>query len=385
MIKLKNLLIYILRYIFRPFAFPFQQAQARKNKGGYILLLTLLITSAAIAVVTYIFNRGTVHIPFSQTMIKREKAKMLAIGGVELAIAKLAKKAPKEEKRAEEKEKKTDAAKEAKHFLTNILPAINRWEEFSLDEEIDGTDGTIKICLMSEEGKININNVYDFEQLQFVGEKTKNKNWKILLQEVFQRIEKGTKAKDLFQAFEKFLKSRQYKVNDVTELLTIKEFEIFKNAVFYEPLIKKEKEREKQQFYLTDIFTTWSSDTNLDPWLFSDSINGIFGLPRASTAEVSKRKEQVSGWLKEFKLKVTWNVNEWKKYMVPVYGKELRVLPKNIESILSDTFAPKMFSVLSYGTVGAVTQRLFAILERTEHSQNGQIVYDVKIKKLYWL
>lgn len=385
MTKLKNLLIYILLYIFRPFAFPFQQAQGRRNKNGYILLLTLLITSAAIAVVTYIFNRGTVHIPFVQTMIKREKAKMLAMSGIELAIAKLAKKAPKEEKRAEEKEKKTDTAKEAKYFLTNILPAINRWEEFSLDEEIDDVDGTIKICLMSEEGKININNVYDFEQLQFIGEKTKNKNWKILLQEVFQRIEKGTKAKDLFQAFEKFLKSRQYKVNDVTELLTIKEFEIFKNAIFYEPLIKKEKEREKQQFYLADIFTTWSSATNLDPWLFSDSINGIFGLPQAFTDEVSKRKDQVSGWLKEFKPKVTWNVNEWKKYMVPVYGKDLRVLPKNIESILSNTFAPKMFSVLSYGTVASVTQRLFAILERTEHSQNGQIVYDVKIKKLYWL
>ena len=44
-----------------------------------------------------------------------------------------------------------------------------------------------------------------------------------------------------------------------------------------------------------------------------------------------------------------------------------------------------MFSILSYATVGSVTQRLFVVVERIKSSQNGQTVYDIKIRKLYWL
>ena len=364
-----------------------------KKQQGYILILTLLITSAAIAVVTYIFNRGSVHVPFMQTMIEREKAKMLAMSGVQIAIAQLSYKMPEEEKekRIEKKEKKPDLGKEAKSFLKYLLPVINRWQEYELKEKVDGIDGQINVCIMCEEGKININQIYDFERLAFVGEKQKQGNWKLVMQEVCKRIEKIAKGKDLLQAIEKFLKARQYKINDVTELLTVKEFAIFKNAIFYEPLgppLKSSNfvgsKKGKRPIYLTDIFTVWSQSSKIEPWLFSDSINGVFNLPRAQLGEINARKGRVEGWTKEFKQKTTWK-DDWKKYMVPLYGKELRTLPKDIESMFSSTFAPTMFSALCYATVGKVTQRVFAILERTQHSQNDQIVYDVKIKKLYWL
>ncbi len=367
-----------------------------KTQQGYILILTLLITSAAIAVVTYIFNRGSVHVPFMQTMIEREKAKMLAMSGVQIAIAQLSRTMPEEkkEKHIEKKEQKPDLGKEAKSFLMYLLPVINRWQEYELKEKIDGIDGQINICIMCEEGKININQIYDFEHLAFVGEKQKQGNWKLVMQEICKRIEKISKGKDLFQAIEKFLKTRQYKINDVTELLTIKEFAVFKNAVFYEPHVTLDDDfgssdfvglkKGKRPIYLTDIFTVWSQSSKIEPWFFSDSINGVFNFPRAQANEINKRKGQVEGWTKEFKQKTTWK-SDWKKYMVPLYGKELRTLPKDIELMFSSTFDPIMFSVLCYATVGKVTQRVFAILERTRHSQNEQIVYDVKIKKLYWL
>lgn len=69
----------------------------------------------------------------------------------------------------------------------------------------------------------------------------------------------------------------------------------------------------------------------------------------------------------------------------PMYGKELRTLPKNIDSMLSTTFDPHFFSVRVHGKVGEVTQRLYAILERVKRSQGKEIVYDVFVRKLYWL
>ena len=60
-------------------------------------------------------------------------------------------------------------------------------------------------------------------------------------------------------------------------------------------------------------------------------------------------------------------------------------LPKNIDSVLSDTFDPHFFSVRVHAKVGEVTQRAYAILERNKRSQGNNIEYDVTLKKLYWL
>ena len=357
----------------------------KQNKSGYILVLTLMIISAAMAIAMYIFNRGSVQVPFIRTMIDKKKAKLVALGGIQVAIAQLAYKETVEKKPTKsEGAAKPEPGKQAKQFLTRILPDINRWQIFDLDEDIDGVRGTLHVCLMCEEGKIDINEIYDFSKLKFKGEKQKTGDWKKILQDIFGRIEKQVKAKDLLSAFEKFLKARQYKINDVTELLTIKEFEVFKQAMYYEPPSQKKKKEVQRPMYLTDIFTSFSGKSKLEPWLFSDSIHGVFGLSRAQIGDSAQRKNAVDGWLKKFKQKVNWK-QDWKTIMVPIYTKELQSLPKGIESIFSTTFDPKVFSVLSFATVGKVTQRLFAILERIQRSQNDQIVYDIKIRKLYWL
>jgi hypothetical protein len=107
-------------------------------------------------------------------------------------------------------------------------------------------------------------------------------------------------------------------------------------------------------------------------------------LPRVEVDDIKKRKEQSEGWIKNFKARVNWQ-QDWKAILLPVYGKELRTLPKNIDSVLSTNFAPRYFSVLVHGTVGEVTQNIYAILERNKQQQGDSIEYDVAIKKLYWL
>jgi len=354
-----------------------------KKTRGYILILTLLITATSTVVVTYIFNRGIIYVPFIQIMIDREKAKMITLGSIQIIASQLT--YQEKEKTQSTIEKQTPSDNEKK-LLARILPTLNRWQTFQLKENIEGVNAQLRICLMCEEGKINLNQIYDFSQHKFYGEGKKQGDWKKFLQEIFQRIEKTNKGKDLFISLEKFLRKQQYPLNDLTELLTIKSFAVFKNNLFYKPPSKfdKEKAQIKYPLYLTDIFTISSRKAMIEPWLFSDSINRLFGLKQTKFGDTQQRKQIVNQWLKNFKKTAKWG-QDWNTRLKPVYEKELQSLLPDINSIFSTTFEPKIFSILSYATVGNITQRLFTIVERIKSSQNGQTVYDVKIRKLYWL
>src|SRR5277367_4108140 len=65
----------------------------KKNnmRDGYIMIFALLVVAAATVVVTYVGHRGSFYIPFSHMIVAREKAKGIALGGVQVAIAQLAK------------------------------------------------------------------------------------------------------------------------------------------------------------------------------------------------------------------------------------------------------------------------------------------------------
>ena len=65
--------------------------------SGYILVLTLIILSIIVIMVTQLFNKGRVHLYYAKTMIEREQAKQLALGGIQLAMNQLAV-MPKQEK-----------------------------------------------------------------------------------------------------------------------------------------------------------------------------------------------------------------------------------------------------------------------------------------------
>jgi hypothetical protein len=343
-------------------------------KSGYIILLTLLIISLAIVLVTYLFIRGTIFVPYADVMIKREKARHLALGGIHIACAQLAV-MPDRAVQNQDKEKKSPEEVELQYFLTYILPRINKWQTFDLKKDRDGINGTIKIALVSEEGKIDINKIYDFQKHTFVSGK---RDWKKFLQEVvFKQIQTNVGKTGLFEAFEKFLKARQDKLNDITELLVIPEFAVFKNTLYFEPSTTKPEEK-KQAIFLTDLFTLNGKDT-LEPWLLSPSMQVVLGiLPKELTKEV------IATTAKQFKKTTTWS-QDWDKLLKPLYAKELQSLPKGIDSMLSSTFEPQIFSVLAHGSVGKISQRLYAIVERIKRVMKGKPFYDIKIRKVYWL
>lgn len=361
------------------------------KQEGYILLLTILITSLMVVIATFIFTRGSIFVPFADTVIKREKATMLCLGGVEIGLGMLH--LPAEEKKeAEQKtEQSADQKKiptppespvtvQAKMLFKQVIPYINRPQTITLQQKNDGMNGEIICVLSCEEGKLDINAFYDFKKHQFIGEKTTQGNWKLLVQELFKNMQPYVGGENLFPAFEKFLKSRQDKLDDVTELLNIPEFAVFKNSVFMEPMNTQEKKN--KQIYLTDIFTVHTGKTKIEPWLFSESLKTILGLENGSA--VQQNKELLEKTIQSFQPRAQWR-QDWNSRLKPFYAKELQSLPKGIESVLSTTFEPMIFSVIVQSKVDAITQRLYAIIQRVPRTQKGKTMYESAIKKLYWI
>lgn len=374
--------------------------------------------SLATVLVSYVFSSGSIHVPFIKTMIDREKAKQLALGGIQIAISQLSQEVDtsQDAKDGQAKPDQPDQPKAPKlspedqankKLFETVIPTLNRWQQFPLSQEVDGIDGQIKICVMSEEGKININALYDFKKHAFKGTQAQQEIGKALLKETFKSIGK----EDLFEGFEKYLKDRSYRLDDVTELMSIKGFEAFKNNIFYQPPAVKETQKkssqasanqydqaddlessnqaggtnkDKKKVYLTDIFTVWSGRFSVDPWLLSNSLCALLGVKRAERGDIEGRKQAVEQIAKEFKSTFQFPA-DWKKYFEPLYGTEFKSLSKGVEFILNTKFEPKIFSVLSYGSVGSVTLKMLAILQREKTTKDKRIAYSVTIKKIYWL
>ncbi len=354
-----------------------------KNSQGYILVLTMMIISIMVLVVTQMFYQGTAHLAFSRTVINTQKAKMLSLGGLQLTISKLSVVPKKEAKKPEQtqaagSEQKPQKDDQGKKLLKKLLPIINRWQTINLKESIEGVEGQIKICITCENGKININKLYDYANHKFLGQGQTKGDTKKVLEQIFKKLEDITGKKNMFYSLQQFLQKRKYPLNDITELLEIADYSYFKDRVFYEPIDQKGKSL--KDVYLTDIFTTWTEDAKIQPWLFSDSLCGVLGLRRVEGKDFETRKQSAEQWIENFKPKFQPDL-DWSKIFKPIYNKDLSGLPKDFDTILDTQFAPNIFSVISSSIVDNVAQNLFAILQI---QKKGDSVV-VKLKKLYWI
>lgn len=360
----------------------------KKKRNGFIIPLVLLLISIAMILTTTIYQRGSLFVPFITTMYKREQAKALAESGIQLAMSQLGSPHEAPQKEGEKKPEPQGGffalfgmgSQETKDLFNEIFPVINRWQTFELKKDIDGVDGTIKIAIASEDGKINLNSIYNFKTKKFVGEGALKGDWKKVMQSVLDRVQKQVGSSiNLFESFDKFLKQRQYRVNDASELLLAEGFAPFATRLFYEPPSIATKDIQSRPLFLLDLFTVYGYD-KLQPWLLSDSVRGALGLKRVSVQppEVAKALQK--------KFTSTMDVaKEWKTLFAPLYGTEFQLLPKGIDGLFESTFDPKLFSVVSYGIVGDVTIRVYAILERVRRFAKQKSWYDIKIKKFYWI
>jgi len=336
------------------------------------------------ALVIYMSNSGRAFTPTARTMVEREKARLLARSGIEIAMSQLSMPDKKEQKKPDEKKSAAPAPepneKQEETLFSFIVPRINMGQAFTLKRAIEGIQGEIGICVMCEEGKLNLNELYDPEKGELI-----NKSLSKCMDALFERIQKSVGGAELSKALQKFIKDRKMPLDDVTELLKIKEFAGFKDHIFYEPPEKNAKKGTKSPLYLTDIFTVWSGKNTLQPWLLSDSIRGLLDLSRAQDSTIEERQKVVAEIMKAMPKSLQWP-ESWNKYLKLLYGKDFATLPKGIELLLDTKFEPKIFSVICYGKVGKTTQKLFAIMERVNTaSEKDKQQVNVKLRKLYWI
>jgi hypothetical protein len=367
-----------------------------RNASGYILIMTTLLVSLLTLLGTYMFQRSMVHVPYMNSMVEREKARMLALSGVEIFFGMLAEPIPEKKDQSGAASGAAPAQQpEEKEFLSRFLPVANRWQRFQLTATKDGVDGEIGVYMACEDGKIDLNELYDFKKHAFKGAGKPQGDMQKVVQELCTRIEKRMGGKQLFEGLSTLLKNRKEPLNDVTELIMIPAFKDFKYALFCEPPRTpkpgEQKEAEKQtalalkKVYLTDLFTLASHKETIQPWVFSRSLQEVLELvPGGAELSVAQQKQKAAAALKNFKQKMTWQT-DWQASLGAFYGKDFTSLPNSIQSMFDTTFEPVTFSVVAYGTVNGVTQRLFSIIERQSVATKAQKKsYIGKMKRLYW-
>lgn len=339
----------------------------KRQSQGYILVLTMLILSLATLLVTQLAYQASNHIYFDRTMIDREKAKALAMSGIAIAQSKL----------TFCKKVKPDKPKD--QFLVTNFAKMNARQEFELKEAIEGIDARMNIVLMVEEGKINLNQLYDFKEKKFKNEGKATGDARKFVMTICEKIQEVLKVKDLFKGLEKFLKERNMPLEEVTELLLIPEFaQAFKASIFYTP--EESEKIRNQKVYLTDIFTIWTTTEKINVAYLSESMLRLLGLRGTFTWDLKKRKETIEGYLKEKKPAATLAA-QWDAYLKPFYGKEFKALPKGLEIFFMFEFVPSLFSVVSYATVGGITQKIFAILKKQKSGEREEC----KLIRVFWL
>ena len=138
------------------------------------------------------------HMQYAKISKNVEQAKLLAFGGITMTLCKLEESietagdekdkknrsssgsstASKKESHQKSQAKSADGKKgetenkelndkELQSIYGALLPHLNKWQTFNLDKQIDGIDAKIKVCISSEDGKLNLNEVFNFETKEF--------------------------------------------------------------------------------------------------------------------------------------------------------------------------------------------------------------------------
>lgn len=363
------------------------------KQSGYILVMALMIISLVVLITGIMTNLGDSYVPYMHAMTERNKARLLALGGIACAQSQLGM-AVEVEQKTKDGAQKQEASKpkaptpeqEATALLKNLLPILNTWQTIPLTLEKEGIEGTIQYRISCEDGKLNINELFDFKTKKFKDDKKGDLSIKTILTTLLAPVEKRMKISEMAAALETILSKRGYPLNDVTELLANTSLAGFKHFQFpsSEPYNKKSAES-TPPFILTDLFTTHTTHMTVEPWLLADALKKIYLIPDQEKKEHKKdSQEKIAELLKKFKITADWN-KDWDERLQPLYGIPFKQLPKNSGVLFTKSFEPRIFSVMVSATVGESTQRLYAILERIKKSQDTKTQYDIFIRTFYWV
>lgn len=337
---------------------------------GYILVLTVLILSISVILLTHIINKTITFTHFAHIASDREQAKLLAESGIDIALAEFTLVS-------------TDTKNIINNQLTAQLPFLNTWQSFTLTRDFDGIDGICKLYISCEEGKIDINSLYDFEKKRWRKEEPKISPFakpgsvppiydaKKIITLLGEKLKSSFGGKNPVDILDHLFKSRKEPLEDLSLLLTAKDLP-------KQPTIFPDPSDSDKAIAISDIFTVFTNKKNIQPLMLSSGIIKALGF------KSPQRSKDVLGFIKKIKPTMQWE-SSWHDTLAPWYGIEYTVIPPEIQSLFASKFEGKTFSVVSYGIVGTFTQKLCVVLQQQEGGLQGQQQPRYIIKRWYWL
>ncbi|MBA2306781.1 hypothetical protein H0W26_01450 [Candidatus Dependentiae bacterium] len=375
-----------------------------KNQSGYILVLTLMGISLAVGLVTAIVRQTFNYRTQVRSSFERTRARMLALSSLELALAQLSlvlakdagQKTAAPQAKAPQPQPPTQAPGKKdtmQQWAEKAFPYLNRWQTFNFDDSGGGLEGSMRLYIASENGKINIRSLEKPPEQQQAppapapprtppgrrgpqaapqpapqtpvpqGDK---KDPLAFIDQLFGK----DKEASLKNALKDFKTTFKRPVEDPSELLRIKKLDAYKDLLFITP------DSSDRSFLLMDLFTVVTPDVKINPFLLSRSAKKLFGFTESKdTTALAKGVKSSMNW-----------ATEWDKVLAPVYGKTYGSLDPELKNLLSPSFKATAFSVLVYCKVGSITQRLYALLELAEPSDDfspQSMIF--RVARVYWL
>lgn len=366
------------------------------RKPGYVLALAMGFIAIVSVLVTGLVHRVMVFHRVQYALIDREQARLLALGGVNIAIAQLtnAKNAKKKNDQKQQaqppkapapgasQQPEDDQAQKAspEEQLKKLVVLMNRWQTFAFDERTDGITGTCEIYIASERGKIDLNSIYDFAQRKFI--KLRGYDGEKICQLVGEKLSSIVKSGNFAEFLASFLKERGHPLDDLSQLIADKRFASLRDRLFVTPSGGTPTGGTPTGgIALFDLFTIETQQAQVQPWFISSAVGSILGFQVGKGVDTKiwqKSLEKLPPSMSTIK----WQ-EDWDKLLFPVYGKEYAKLSGEVKSIFADKFESAPFSVVSYGKFGAFTTKVYAIIEEKMNDQNKAAGYG--IRKLYWL
>ncbi|MGA9530670.1 MAG: hypothetical protein WBQ73_02155, partial [Candidatus Babeliales bacterium] len=240
----------------------------KTSHKGYVLLLTLTIISLMVYLTNYIAYRSFSTIPQTKIFTERKQAKELAFSGIACAQRQLMILPAQEEDQHKESSEDAD-----KRLLKILLTHLNTWQEILLTQDIHGIDGKIRIHISCENGKMNINSLFDLlnktPNIPTEGEQVSTSpNYKEILQRLVQTTEINMNIiNNLLESLEQFFKAQQnvLQLYDLSQLSSIKELQNFIINPSLDALALHDTDDTHLNLY--DLFTVWTDNTTIQPWL----------------------------------------------------------------------------------------------------------------------
>ena len=373
-------------------------AMMTKQKG-YILFITFSMLALCTALVSVFMVKGITHKRLSSALLEQEQLSQFAMSTVAIGQSFLSfsaedLKAPVEDAdkqpsvKIDEQDENSEKGKPLdinKALLEKLVPVLGQSQEIKFEEIEKDFPLVINLIFFAESGKININGLYDLVSKKFYDEGIEGKDRKIFATWLFEKIAKITEKPSLLQPFVEHMKQRKAPLNDVTELLVIKEFsDCFEQAVFYGQQSKaqesksKDKDKKSKKLFLTDLFTVACENDTIQPWLLSPSVCALLDMAQKNDKKdkndiLDKKEEKID--LSSFKQQQDWQ-KDWDAALKPLYGVSYDKIPESVRGILAPSFQATVFSVLASVFNENMTVQVFAILKQ-KRLPDGAVVYDV--------